>query len=233
MRRGAEGTQNALAVGEVLEDRGGLLVQIAGMEMQLVVLDVEDVSGDAVAVLVARLSGQFLEELCVGNVALGYAQMAGFRGRDHRSEAVGPCDLFGDLGIEDAGRGLLPDLLVLLPGQLETFVVGLDANGRVAVFREVVVDVLDDGFFPRREVADISETGDDLVAFLEQGIVDELEVPVGDRQLQDVEFLFVVFEDERGDLLRDVRREGLPLDLDQKGRFEGVDIHAPVSSGTA
>ena len=73
MRRGAERTQNDLAVGEVLEDRGGLLVQIAGMEMQLVVLDVEDVSGNAVAVLVARLSGQLLEELGVGNVALRYA----------------------------------------------------------------------------------------------------------------------------------------------------------------
>jgi hypothetical protein len=35
---------------------------------------------------------------------------------------------------------------------------------------------------------------------------------------------------ERSDLLRDIRREGLPLDLDQKGRFEGVDIHAPISS---
>ena len=85
----------------------------------------------------------------------------------------------------------------------------------------------------RREVADISETGDDLVAFLEQGIVDELEVPVSDRELQHVEFLLVVLENERGDLLRDVRREGLPLDLDQKGRFEGVDIHAPVSSRSA
>ena len=70
MRRGAEGTQNALAVGEVLEGRGGLLVQIAGMEMQLVVLDVEDVSGDAVAVLVARLSGQFLEENCASETLL-------------------------------------------------------------------------------------------------------------------------------------------------------------------
>ncbi len=201
--------------------------------MQLVVLDVEDVSGDAVAVLVARLSGQFLEELCVGNVTLGYAQMTGFRGRDHRSEAVGPCDLLGDLGIENAGSGLLPDLLVLLSGQLEAFVVGLDMDGRVTVLRKVIVDILDDRLLPRREVADISETGDDLVAFLEQGIVDELEVPVGDRELQHVEFLLVVLEDERGDLLRDIRRKGLPLDLDQKSRFEGVDIHAPVSSRPA
>ncbi|OQB35373.1 MAG: hypothetical protein BWY06_03171 [Candidatus Latescibacteria bacterium ADurb.Bin168] len=201
--------------------------------MQLVVLDVEDVSGDAVAVLVARLSGQLLEELCVGNVALGYAQMAGFRGRDHRSEAVGPCDLLGDLGIEDAGRGLLPNLLVLLSSQLEAFVIGLDMDGRVTVLRKVVVDILDDRLLARREVADISETGDDLVALLEQGIVDELEVSVGDREFQDVEFLLVVLEDERGDLLRDIRRKGLPLDLDQKSRFEGVDIHAPVSSRPA
>jgi len=201
--------------------------------MQLVVLDVEDVSGDAVAVLVARLSGQLLEELCVGNVALGYAQMAGFRGRNHRSEAVGPRDLLGDLGIENAGSGLLPDLLVLLSGQLEAFVVGLDMDGRVTVLRKVVVDILDDRLLARREVADISETGDDLVAFLEQGIVNELEVPVGDRELQHVEFLLVVLEDERGDLLRDIRRKGLPLDLDHKSRFEGVDIHAPISSRPA
>lgn len=159
--------------------------------------------------------------------------MAGFRGRNHRTEAVGPCDLLGDLGIENAGSGLLPDLLVLFPGQLEAFVIGLDANGRVTVLREVVIDVLDDGFLSRREIADIPEACDDLVALLEQGIVDELEVPVGDRQLQDVEFLLVVLEDERSDLLRDIRREGLPLDLDQKGRFEGVDIHAPVSSRSA
>ena len=203
------------------------------MEMQFVVLDIEDVPGDAVAVLVARLAGQVLEELSVGDVALRHTQMANLCGRDHRREAVGPRDLFGDLGIEDAGRGLLPDLLVFLPGQLEAFVVGFDADGRVAVLREVVVDVLDDRLLARREVADVSEAGDDLVAFLEQGIVDELEVSVGDRQLQDVEFLFVVFEDERSDLLGDVRREGLPLDLDHKSRFECVDVHASISSGTA
>jgi hypothetical protein len=136
--------------------------------------------------------------------------MAGFRGRDHRTETIGPCDLLGDLGIENAGSGLLPDLLVLFPGQLEAFVIGLDANGRVTVLREVVIDVLDDGFLSRREIADIPEACDDLVALLEQGIVDELEVPVGDRQFQDVEFLLVVLEDERSDLLRDIRREGLP-----------------------
>jgi hypothetical protein len=38
----------------------------------------------------------------------------------------------------------------------------------------------------------------DLVAFLERGIVHELEVPVGDREFQDVEFLLVALEDERG-----------------------------------
>jgi len=159
--------------------------------------------------------------------------MAALGGRNHRSEAVGPCDLLGDLGVEDAGRGLLPDLLVLLSGQLEAFVVGLDMDGRVTVLRKVIVDILDDRLLARREVADIPEACDDLVAFLEQGIVDELEIPVGDREFQDVEFLLVVLEDERGDLLRDIRRKGLPLDLDQKSRFEGVDIHAPVSSRPA
>jgi len=79
--------------------------------------------------------------------------MAGFRGRDHQSEAVGPCDLLGDLGVENAGRGLLPNLLVLLPGQLEAFVIGLDMDGRVAVLRKVVIDILDDRLLARREVS--------------------------------------------------------------------------------
>lgn len=100
-------------------------------------------------------------------------------------------------------------------------------------FRKVVVDVLDDGLLARREVADISETGNDLVAFLEQGIVDELEVSVGDRQLQHMEFLLVLLEDERSELMGDFHREGLHPHLDQRNRLGGVDIHAPIFSGPA
>ncbi|RLB87301.1 MAG: hypothetical protein DRH10_09375, partial [Deltaproteobacteria bacterium] len=36
-----------------------------------------------------------------------------------------------------------------------------------------------------------------------------------------------------GDLLRDVRGQGPPLDLDQERRFEGIEIHAPYSGRAA
>jgi hypothetical protein len=48
------------------------------------------------------------------------------------------------LGVADGHVcGLLPDLLVFLPGQVETLVVGRDADRWVGVLRDVVVDVFD------------------------------------------------------------------------------------------
>ncbi len=64
-----------MRVGEILEGQRRRLVQLAGMEMELVVLDVEDIAAHAVAIAVAGLFRQLLEELGVGDVALGYAEM--------------------------------------------------------------------------------------------------------------------------------------------------------------
>ena len=223
---GAERAQQALGVGEIFEGQKRRLVELAGMEMEFVVLDVEDIAAHAVAIAVTGLFRQILEELGVRDVALGDAEMGSLGGRDHRGEAVGGGDLFGDFRIEDAGSGFLPDFLVLLAREFEALVVGLDADGRIAVFREVVIDVLDDRLLARREVPHVAEAGNDLVAFLEQRIVDELQVAVGHRQLEDIQLLLVVGEDERSDLLGDVLREVLPLDLNQKCRLEGIKIHA-------
>ena len=79
--------------------------------MEFVVLDVEDIAAHAVAIAVAGLFRQLLEELGVRDVALGNAEMGSLGGRDHWREAVGGGDLFGDLRVKDAGSGFLPDLL--------------------------------------------------------------------------------------------------------------------------
>lgn len=50
----------------------------------------------------------------------------------------------------------------------------------------------------------LPEAGDDLVSLLEQRIVHELQMPVGDREFHHVEFVLVVLEHERGDLVCDV-----------------------------
>ena len=148
-------------------------------------------------------------------------------GRHHeRLQSVGGGDLLGDLRVEDAGHRLLPDLLVLLARQLEVLVIGLEPNSWIAVFWEVVIDVLDDRFLAPGKITDVAEAGDNLVAFLEERIVHELQIAIADGQLHHVEFLLVVLEDERGDLAGDVRRKCLSLDLDEKRRLKGVEIHA-------
>ena len=223
---GAERAQQALGVGEIFEGQKRRLIELAGMEMEFVVLDVEDIAAHTVAIAVAGLFRQLLEELGIRDVALGYTKMMALGGRHDRFEAVGRGDLLGYFGIENTRRGFLPDLLVFLSGQLEAFVVGFDTDGGVAVFWEVVIDILDDRLLAGREITHITEPGNDLVAFLEQRIVDELQVAVGHRQFEDIQLLLVVCEDERGDLLGDVLREVLPLDLNQKCRPEGIQIHA-------
>ena len=96
----------------------------------------------------------------------------------------------------------MPYLLVLLARQLKALVVSLEPDSRIAVFREVVIDVLDDRFLAWGEVVHVAEAGDDLVALLEERIVHKLQIAIADGQLHDVEFLLVVLEDERGDLRR-------------------------------
>ena len=162
-----ERTQQAFGVGEIFEGQKRRLVELAGMEMEFVVLDVEDIAAHTVAIAVAGLFRQLLEELSVRDVALSDAEMVAFGGRNHRREAVGGGDLLGDFRIEDAGSGFLPDLLVFLAREFEALVVGLDADGRVAVFRKIVIDVFDDRLLTRREVPHVAEAGHDLIAFLE------------------------------------------------------------------
>lgn len=72
---GAERAQQALSVGEIFEGQKRSLIELAGMEMEFVVLDVEDIAAHAVAIAVTGLFRQLLEELGVRNVALGDAEM--------------------------------------------------------------------------------------------------------------------------------------------------------------
>lgn len=82
---GAERAQQALGVGEIFEGQKRRLVELAGMEMEFVVLDVEDIAAHAVAIAVTGLFRQLLEELGVRDVALGDAEMGSLGGRDHRA----------------------------------------------------------------------------------------------------------------------------------------------------
>ena len=72
-----------------------------------------------------------------------------------------------------------------------------------------------------REIVHVTEAGDDLVALLEERVVHEPQVSVGD------ELLLVVLEDERSDLASEVREQRLSLDLDEERRLEGVHVHPP------
>ena len=76
---------------------------------------------------------------------------------DHRNKPVLSRDLFGNLGVEDAWRRLLPDSLDLPSGELMSLIISLDLDSRGAAIREVVVYFLDDGNLPRGEVIDVAE----------------------------------------------------------------------------
>ena len=57
---GLERAQHALGVGKVFEGQNWRLIKLAGMKVQLTVLDVEDIASDTLPVPVAGLFGEFL-----------------------------------------------------------------------------------------------------------------------------------------------------------------------------
>ncbi len=123
------------------------------------------------------------------------------------------------------GAGFCQNLLVLFPRQQAAFVEGFDADGRLAGFREIVLNLLDYCLLGSRKVVGISETEAYLVAFLKQWIVYELEIAVGYGEFKDIQLLLVVGKNEGGDLLGDVFRERFALDFNQKDGLEIVLDH--------
>ncbi len=160
--------------------------------MKFVVLNEKRVAADTLTISVAGLGGQFFKKNSIGLIALGYSKVISLGRRYNRLETVGQGNLFGYFGIQNAGSGFLPDLLIFLSGKFEALVIRLNANGRIAIFRKIVINIFDDSLFAWREIPHIAEPGNNLVAFLKEWIIDKLQVAVGDGQLKNIQFLFIV-----------------------------------------